>query len=99
MRRAGSPEQVLFGRALRPKLAVWVLRRQNPRFYLSEAQEAVPPQARSAVASELESLVSIDMLEEEHARAGDRRRWFRRTKSPFWRIIQTADEVLSGEDH
>jgi hypothetical protein len=97
MRRRGSPAHVLFGRALRPTLAVWVLRRQNPRFYLSEAQAAVPPQARSAVASELESLESIGMLKEERGRGGDRRRWFRRTTSPLWRIIETADEVLSSE--
>ncbi len=81
----------LFGRRCRLTLALWVVRREKPRFFQSEPpKEVILP---SDAARELGHLVQLHMLEEERP-DGDRRVWYVRTDSKLWKIIETAAEVL-----
>jgi len=86
--------ELRFGRALRLGLCRWVLTASVDRFYQSEAVVEMPPRMRTAVPTELARLVDAGLLEEEPGEAGQRRKYFRRTDSALWRIIQTSDEVL-----
>lgn len=83
--------KLLFGRACRLKLAVWIAHRDKPRFFQSEPpREVIQP---SAAGKELGQLVLLGMLEEERP-DGDRRVWYVRTDSRLWKIIDTAAEAL-----
>jgi hypothetical protein len=86
----------LFGRALRLRVALWVFRRTDPSFYQTEAAEGVRYTA-SAVITELDRLVELEMLREDPAKSGDRRKYYERVESPLWKIIQAADEVLGAQ--
>jgi len=84
----------LFGRSCRLKLAIWIVRRDKPRFYQSEPPRDVIQQ--SAVASEAGRLVRLGMLEEQ--RPDDSRRvYYERTDSPLWKIIVAASEVIKAD--
>lgn len=84
----------LFGRQVRADLAVWIVGLTDGRFFLSEAQDAMPRECRTAIAGELERLAAVGMLAEDEGRAGDRRRYFNRTNSALWKVFATAREVL-----
>jgi hypothetical protein len=84
----------LFGRPCRLTLALWIVRRDKPRFYQSEPPREVIQQ--SAVAVETGRLVRLGMLEEQ--RPDDSRRvYYERTDSPLWKIIEAAADVIEAE--
>jgi hypothetical protein len=83
----------LFGRPCRLALAIWIVRRDKPRFYQSEPPRDVIQQ--SAVAIEAGRLVRLGMLDE--LRPDDSRRvYYERTDSPLWKIIEVAADVIEG---
>jgi len=83
--------KLLFGRACRLRLAVWIARRDKPEFFQSEPpKEVVLP---SDAAKELGRLVHLGMLEEARP-DGDRRVWYIRTDSQLWKIIDAATKAL-----
>ena len=74
--------KLLFGRPCRLALALWIVRRDKPRFYQSEPpRDVIWP---GDLAKELGRLVRLGMLVEE-----------RRADSPLWKIIQAAADVTS----
>ena len=83
--------RLLFGRPCRLALALWIVRRDKPRFYQSEPPREVILQ--SDLAKELGRLVRLGMLEEER-RDDARRVYYERTGSPLWTIIQAAADVI-----
>ena len=86
--------KLLFGRACRLELALWIVRRDKPRFFQSEPpKEVILP---SDAAKELRQLVRLGMLEEERP-DGDRRVWYIRTDSRLWKIIEAAADALEGD--
>jgi hypothetical protein len=86
--------KLLFGRACRLDLALWIARRDKPQFFQSEPpKEVVLP---SDAAKELGRLVRLGMLEEERP-DGDRRVWYFRTDSRLWKIIEAAAEALEAD--
>jgi DNA-binding MarR family transcriptional regulator len=87
--------QKLFGRKLRLSVALWILRRDEPTFFQSEAADGVGYTA-SAVTDELDRFIALGMLLERSAEAGDRRKYYERVDSPLWKIIETAKEVLEA---
>jgi hypothetical protein len=83
--------KLLFGRACRLKLALWIACRDKPQFFQSEPpKEVILP---SDAAKELGQLVRLGMLVEERP-DGDRRVWYIRTDSRLWEIIDAAVEAL-----
>ncbi|HEY5358001.1 MAG TPA: hypothetical protein VIJ82_10015 [Streptosporangiaceae bacterium] len=85
----------LFGRPCRLALALWIVRRDKPRFYQSEPPREVILQGD--LASELGRLVRLGMLDEDRPDDG-RRVYYNRTDSPLWKIIQAASEVLKPDE-
>lgn len=86
--------KLLFGRPCRLELALWIARRDKPRFYQSEPpKEVIFP---GNAAEELGKLVRLGMLEEERP-DGDRRVWYYRTDSRLWKIIEAAAEALQPD--
>ena len=83
--------RLLFGRPCRLALALWIVRRDKPRFYQSEPPRDVILQ--SDLAKELGRLVRLGMLDEER-RDDARRVYYERTGSPLWTIIQAAADVI-----
>jgi hypothetical protein len=83
---------LLFGRKLRLRLALWVLRRDD-RFYQAEAAKGVNYSA-SAVADELDRLVELGMLAGQPAESGDRRRYYKKLDHPLWAIIEAVDAAV-----
>jgi hypothetical protein len=86
----------MFGRRCRLGLALWIQRREQPRFYQSEPPKDVINQ--SDAAKELARLVRLGMLTEERSEA-ERRVYYVRTENPLWRIIATTAEVINTADH
>jgi len=83
--------KLLFGRPCRLELALWIARRDKPRFFQSEPpREVIWP---GNAAEELGKLVRLGMLEEERP-DGDRRVYYSRTDSRLWKIIEAAAEAL-----
>ena len=84
--------KLLFGRPCRLALALWIVRRDKPRFYQSEPpRDVIWP---GDLAKELGRLVRLGMLVEER-RDDARRVYYERTGSPLWKIIQAAADVTS----
>jgi hypothetical protein len=86
--------EAIFGRQLRADLAVWIVGLDPGRFFLSEAQEAMPSECRTGIAGELERLAAVGMLAEDQSQPGDRRRYFNRTDSDLWHVFLAARDVL-----
>jgi hypothetical protein len=83
--------KLLFGRPCRLTLALWIVRRDKPRFYQSEPpREVIWP---GDLAKELNRLVRLGMLEELRPDDG-RRVYYERTDSPLWQVIEAASNVL-----
>jgi hypothetical protein len=83
--------KLLFGRPCRLALALWIVRREKPRFYQSEPpREVILP---GDLAKELSRLVRLGMLHEER-RDDSRRVYYDRTDSPLWKIIEAAADVI-----
>ena len=87
----------LFGRSLRLKVAGWVLTRDDPVFYQTQAALGVgyPP---SGVVQELDRLVGLGMVVRHDPTPGDRRQYYTRVESPFWPIIQAALDALKDQE-
>ena len=85
--------KLLFGRPCRLALALWIVRREKPRFYQSEPpREVILP---GDLAKELGRLVRLGMLDE--VRPDDARRvYYDRTDSPLWKIIEAAAAAVIG---
>jgi hypothetical protein len=85
--------KLLFGRPCRLALALWIVRRDKPRFYQSEPpRDVIWP---GDLAKELGRLVRLGMLEEER-RDDARRVYYERTDSPLWEIIKAAADVIDA---
>ena len=85
----------LFGRPCRLPLAVWILRRDKPRFYQSEPpRELADPTARR---QELARFVKAGLLDEERPDA-ENRVYYTRTDSRLWEVIRTAAAVVEERD-
>ena len=84
----------IFGRSCRLPVALWILRREQSRFYQSE-----PPQslgAPTAVRQELERLAREGLLSVEKAE-GENRVYYSRTSSPLWRVFAEAADVIAED--
>ncbi|MFI9453370.1 hypothetical protein [Amycolatopsis sp. NPDC052450] len=84
--------RVLFGRACRLRLALWIRRQPTQSFFQSQPPADVI--AQSVVGDELRRLVALGMLIESR-RTGERRVYYRRTTSVLWTVIEAADEALT----
>lgn len=83
----------LFGRACRLPIAMWILRRDKPRFFQSE-----PPRelgSPTAVRQELARLARAGLLHEERP-DGENRVYYVRTDSAWWAVIELASEILGN---
>jgi DNA-binding MarR family transcriptional regulator len=79
----------LFGRALRLRVAAWILSEAEESFFQGQVAAGVNYTA-SAVADELERLVELRMIVRHDKLAGDRRLYYSKTASPLWDIIGHA---------
>ena len=84
----------LFGRPCRLTLALWIVRREKPVFFQSEPPREVLLQ--SDAANELARLVRLGMLNQLHPDEG-RRIYYERTRSPLWKILEAAADVLETD--
>ncbi|WP_307313976.1 hypothetical protein [Microbacterium sp. SORGH_AS_0421] len=84
----------IFGRGCRLPVALWILRRQQPRFYQSEPPASLG--APTAVRQELERLARAGLLEVEKSDR-ENRVYYSRTASPLWRVFAEAADVIDGE--
>ena len=88
----------LFGRPARLVVALWVEGRAQEVFWqqLIARETGLPAQY---VRSEIVHLCNLGMIEPAKAGVpGDRRKFYRRTDSPYWRIISVArGTVEDGE--
>lgn len=89
---------LLFGRSLRLEVARWIVQRDEPRFYQSELTAELPERFRSSVPDELGRLAEAGMLHEEVREDGQRRRYYRRTDSPLWRVVTEAILAIQSID-
>ena len=88
---AGRISAELFGRSCRLPIAMWIQRRDKPRFYQSE-----PPRelgTPTAIRQELARLTRAGMLAEERPDS-ENRVYYVRTDSAWWTIIEVASEIL-----
>lgn len=88
---AGLISAELFGRSCRLPIAMWILKRDKPRFYQSE-----PPRelgTPTAIRQELARLTRAGMLAEERP-DGENRVYYVRTDSAWWTVIELASEIL-----
>lgn len=79
----------LFGRALRLRVAAWVLLQEGETFFQGEAAQALA-YSPSAVAEELEKLVDLGMLIKHEKTPGDRRQYYSKVATPLWNVISAA---------
>jgi hypothetical protein len=90
---AARVSAALFGRACRLPIAIWILKRDKPRFFQSE-----PPRelgVASAVRQELARFVRVGLLDEERPDA-ENRVYYTRTDSPLWAIIKAAVDAVGS---
>lgn len=88
---------LLFGRALRLRLARWVLDQGERKFYQSEPSNEVGG-GISNIRDELTRFVDLGMLVEVPPTANDRRRYYRRTESQLWDAIKVAVASIQGTE-
>lgn len=82
----------LFGRGCRLPVAMWILHRDQPRFYQSE-----PPRdlgTPTAIRQELVRLTRAGLLVEERP-DGENRVYYVRTESAWWTLIELASQILA----
>jgi hypothetical protein len=87
----------LFGRALRLRVAAWVLAHEDLHFYQGEAVAGVG-YSPSGVIQELDRLVELGMILRRDPTPGSRRRYYTRTDSPLWTVIRDALDAIEGDD-
>jgi hypothetical protein len=83
--------RVLFGRACRLRLALWILEQPQRPFFQSEPPADVI--AQSAAGVELGRLMALGMLTESR-RTGERRVYYQRTTSALWAVVEAARAAL-----
>ena len=83
----------LFGRPCRLPLAIWITKREKPRFFQSEPPREIG--APSAIRQELARFVRAGLLDEERPDA-ENRVYYIRTDSALWAIIQAAIDALGS---
>lgn len=84
----------LFGRRCRLPIALWILGRDQPRFYQSEPpRELGPP---TAVRQELSRLTRAGLLDEERP-DGEKRVYYVRTDDAWWGVIRLAGDLLRDQ--
>jgi hypothetical protein len=81
----------LFGRPMRLRLGVWIVRRDKPRFFQSEPPGQLG--SSTAIRQELQKFVELGLLEEERP-DGENRVYYVRTESAWWAIFATCAEIL-----
>ncbi|MEP7223755.1 MAG: hypothetical protein ABI783_02190 [Actinomycetota bacterium] len=86
----------LFGRALRLRVAYWVMSREDPSFFQTEAVTGVG-YAASGVVQELNRLVRLGMITRHEKTPGDRRLYYTRSESPLWKIVHAAAAAVGNE--
>ncbi|OYN78909.1 hypothetical protein CG716_13655 [Mycolicibacterium sphagni] len=87
--------ELLFGRACRLPIALWILGSQKDRFYQSEPPESLA--ARTAIRQELERLAEVGLVYKETP-DHENRVYYVRTTSPLWEVIRVAAEVIEQLD-
>ncbi len=90
---ATQASALLFGRACRLPLLLWLLEHPKGRIFQSEP----PPHlgVRTAIRDELARFTRAGLLVEERPDA-DPRVYYVRTDSPLWDIVRTAGKVLGA---
>lgn len=81
----------LFGRTVRLRLALWILRNPKDRFFQSEPPREVG--APTAVRQELERFTRVGLLDVERP-DGENRIYYVRTDTDLWEIFRVVDAVL-----
>lgn len=84
----------IFGRRIRLRVLLWVLDQEFEAFNQTQAAQGIQYSSVSAVASELERLVHLDMLRKFARPTGVGAQNYRRQAHPFWRIAEAAREAL-----
>ena len=84
---------LLFGRRLRLRVAMWVSRCPDRPFYLGEVAAGVR-YTPSGVRDELARLKQLGMIKRAPRQAGTRRVYYERLDSPLWAIIDSASRCV-----
>jgi predicted transcriptional regulator len=83
----------MFGRSLRLRVLIWVYRQDSP-FYQSQVARGVNYSSESAVAKELATLESLQMVRRFGRPGKVGRLNFLRIDSPFWNVVEAVEEIL-----
>jgi hypothetical protein len=87
---------LMFGRAMRLPVLLWLRQRNDPSMYLTEARNATGYEAQH-LADELERLAKLGMVSKlERQRKNDRQYFVRNDGSPLWSIVDAAGTALSN---
>ncbi len=83
---------LLFGRACRLPIALWILEHPKGRFFQSELP-VFGTTSRSNIRDELHRFVEAGLLSEE--RPDDQNKvWYERSDSALWRVVEAARDAL-----
>ena len=89
---------MLFGRAMRLPVLMWIHARADPAFYQGEVHtETGYPQ--SAIADELSRFADIGLISRTGRIDHGRQYYVRDDASPLWGIVDTARLALETADH
>lgn len=94
-----SVGHLMFGRGLRLRVAAWILGHGvDQAFYQGEAAQGVGYSA-SAVTTELERLVELQMLSKHEPTAGERRVYYTPAGNhPLWEAFGVALAAIDRDD-
>ena len=81
--------ELMFGRAMRLSLLIWVLESDDDDFFAALVADDLRLPA-SNVSQEIERLVQLKMIGLLPQRRGDRAKRFVRLPSPLWEVVMTA---------
>ncbi|GAA1325772.1 hypothetical protein GCM10020360_32580 [Nonlabens tegetincola] len=85
---------LLFGRACRLPIALWVLEHGDGKFYQSEPPTNLGSQ--TAIRQELSRLAKAGLIAEERT-SNENRVYYRRINSPLWRIFAEAEKATNHD--
>lgn len=86
--------RLLFGRSLRLRVALWILRESGGSFFLSQAAAGIGYSA-SGISSELDRLIELQMIRRD-ADAGSRRVYFTVVPHPLWEVFAAANRLVDA---
>lgn len=92
-----SMAKALFGRSLRAQVALAVL--DEPAGVFVSGLQLRLGQPMSAVSAELDRLARAGLLRRAEASSADRRVYFFKIESPFWKVFESfaeAKELIAG---